>query len=132
MPAGIVVLLAVVSVSGEQIIGFTRRRHELSVLRSQGMSIRQLSKILLTETTLSVIVPPFIYVTAGYTVVMFITKTLGSLDMNIPVSCEVSGLAARFFREDLFMSLIPVLLRGHTRLLLERGHKMIHVLVTAF
>lgn len=86
------VLLAVVSVSGEQMIGFTQRRHELSVLRSQGMSIRQLSKMLLIETALIVMVPVLIFVTAGHIVIMFITKILGSLDMNIPISYDITGL----------------------------------------
>ena len=88
------VMLAVISVSGEQVIGFSQRRHELAVLRSQGMSIGQLSKMLLTETVLTVLVPIIIFVTAGHTVVSFITKALGSLDMNIPISCETSGIAA--------------------------------------
>ena len=86
------VLLAVISVSSEQMIGFTQRRHELAVLRSQGMSIGQLSKMLLIETILTVIVPIFIFLTAGQAVMMFITKTLGSLDMNIPISYNITGL----------------------------------------
>lgn len=87
------VLLAVISVSGEQMIGFTGRRHELAVLRSQGMSVGQLSKMLLTETLLTVLVPILLFISAGHLVVLFITKTLGSLEMNIPISCEKSGLA---------------------------------------
>ena len=86
------VLLAVISVSGEQMIGFTQRRHELSVLHSQGMSIRQLSKMLFIETALTVFVPVLFIVTAGHVVIMFITKTLGSLDMNIPISYDITGL----------------------------------------
>ncbi|WP_295155746.1 ABC transporter permease [uncultured Ruminococcus sp.] len=86
------VLLAVISVSGEQMIGFTQRRHELSVLHSQGMSIRQLSKMLFIETALTVFVPVLFIVTAGHVVIMFITKTLGSLDMNIPISYDINGL----------------------------------------
>ncbi len=87
------VLLAVVSVSGEQMIGFTQRRHELAVLRSQGMSIGQLSKMLLIETALTVTVPILIFVVSGHTVVLFITKTLGSLEMNIPIICDKTRLA---------------------------------------
>ena len=86
------VLLAVISVSSEQMIGFTQRRHELAVLRSQGMSIGQLSKMLLIETVLTVTVPILIFVTAGQAVMMLITKTLGSLDMNIPISYNITGL----------------------------------------
>ena len=86
------VLLAVISVSGEQMIGFTQRRHELSVLHSQGMSIRQLSKMLFIETALTVFVPVLFIVTAGHVVIMFIAKTLGSLDMNIPISYDITGL----------------------------------------
>lgn len=87
------VLLAVISVSGEQMIGFSGRRHELAVLRSQGMSVGQLSKMLLTETALTVLVPILLFISAGHPVVLFITKTLGSLEMNIPISYEKSGLA---------------------------------------
>lgn len=87
------VLLAVISVSGEQMIGFSVRRHELAVLRSQGMSVGQLSKTLLTETVLTVLVPILLFISAGHPVVLFITKTLGSLEMNIPISYEKSGLA---------------------------------------
>ncbi len=86
------VLLAVISVSSEQMIGFTQRKHELAVLRSQGMSIGQLSKMLLIETILTVIVPILLFVTAGQAVMLFITKTLGSLDMNIPISYKITGL----------------------------------------
>lgn len=88
------ILLAVVSVSGEQMIGVTQRRHELAVLRSQGMSISQLSKMLLIETILTVIVPILTFVTAGHMVVLLITKTLSSFDMNIPISYEITKLAA--------------------------------------
>ncbi len=88
------VLLAVISVSGEQMIGFTQRRHELAVLRSLGMSIGQLSKMLFIETVLTVTIPILIFMTAGHTVVMFITEMLGSLEMNIPISYETTGLAA--------------------------------------
>lgn len=87
------VLLAVISVSGEQMIGFSGRRHELAVLRSQGMSVGQLSKMLLTETALTVLVPILLFIGAGHSVVSFITKTLGSLEMNIPISYEKTGLA---------------------------------------
>lgn len=87
------VLLAVVSVSGEQMIGFSQRRHELAVLRSQGMSVGQLSKMLLAETAMTVLLPILLLITAGHTVVMLITQTLGSLDIKIPISCERSGLA---------------------------------------
>ncbi|MBR1752522.1 MAG: ABC transporter permease [Ruminococcus sp.] len=87
------VLLAVISVSGEQVIGFTQRRHELSVLRSQGMSIGQLSKMLLIETSMIVLMPILLFISAGHTVVLFITKTLGGLEMNIPISYEITGLA---------------------------------------
>ena len=87
------VLLAVVSVSGEQMIGFTQRRHELAVLHSRGMSIMQLSKMLLTETIITVTVPILIFVTSGHAVIMFITKTLGILEMHIPISYEITGLA---------------------------------------
>lgn len=93
MLAVIGVQLAVVSVSGEQMIGFTQRRHELAVLRSQGMSIGQLSKMLLIETALTVTVPILIFVVSGHTVVLFITKTLGSLEMNIPIICDKTRLA---------------------------------------
>lgn len=82
-----------ISVSGEQMIGFSGRRHELAVLRSQGMSVRQLSKMLLTETSLTVLVPILLFLGAGHTVVLFITKTLGGLEMNIPISYEKTGLA---------------------------------------
>lgn len=87
------VLLAVISVSGEQMIGFSQCGHELAVLRSQGMSVGQLSKMLLTETVLTVLVPILLFISAGRSVVLFITKTLGSLEMNIPISYEKSGLA---------------------------------------
>lgn len=87
------VLLAVISVSGEQMIGFSGCRHELAVLRSQGMSVGQLSKMLLIETVLTVLVPILLFISAGHPVVLFITKTLGSLEMNIPISYEKSGLA---------------------------------------
>lgn len=87
------VLLSVISASGEQMIGFSGRRHELAVLRSQGMSVGQLSKMLLIETALTVLVPILLFISAGHLVVLFITKTLGSLEMNIPISYQKSGLA---------------------------------------
>lgn len=88
------VLLAVISVSGEQMIGFSGRKHELAVLRSQGMSVGQLSKMLLFETALSLLLPILIFIAAGNFIVLFITKALGSLEMNIPISFEAAGLAA--------------------------------------
>lgn len=87
------VLLAVISVSGEQMIGFEQRRRELAVLRSQGMSIGQLSKMLFIETLLTALFPIGVYLCAGRSVILLITKTLAALDINIPISYERTGIA---------------------------------------
>lgn len=87
------ILLAVISVSGQQMIGFEQRRHELAVLRSQGMSISQLSKMLLCETLLTAVLPVLLYLCTGRFVILIIEQTLSSLDMQIPISYEHLGLA---------------------------------------
>ena len=87
------ILLAVISVSGQQMIGFEQRRHELAVLRSQGMSISQLSKMLLCETLLTAVLPVLLYLCTGRFVILIIEHTLSSLDMQIPISYEHLGIA---------------------------------------
>ena len=87
------ILLAVMSVSGQQMIGFEQRRHELAVLRSQGMSISQLSKMLLCETLLTAVLPVLLYLCTGRFVILIIEQTLSSLDMQIPISYEHLGIA---------------------------------------
>lgn len=87
------ILLAVISVSGQQMIGFEQRRHELAVLRSQGMSISQLSKMLLCETLLTAVLPVLLYLCTGHFVILIIEQTLSSLDMQIPISYEYFGIA---------------------------------------
>jgi ABC-type antimicrobial peptide transport system permease subunit len=88
------VMLAVISVSGQQLIGFEQRRHELAVLRSQGMSIVQISKMLLCETVLTAILPVILYLCTGRFVIKMIAHILSSLDMEIPISFEYQGIAA--------------------------------------
>ena len=87
------ILLAVISVSGQQMIGFEQRKHELAVLRSQGMSISQLSKMLLCETLLTAVLPVLLYLCTGRFVILIIEQTLSSLDMQIPISYEHFGIA---------------------------------------
>lgn len=87
------ILLAVISVSGQQTIGFEQRRHELAILRSQGMSISQLSKMLLCETLLTAVLPVLLYLCTGRFVILIIEHTLSSLDMQIPISYEHLGIA---------------------------------------
>lgn len=87
------ILLAVISVSGQQMIGFEQRKHELAVLRSQGMSISQLSKMLLCETLLTAVLPVLLYLCTGRFVILIIVHTLSSLDMQIPISYEYFGIA---------------------------------------
>lgn len=87
------ILLAVISVSGQQMIGFEQRKHELAVLRSQGMSISQLSKMLLCETLLTAVLPVLLYLCTGRFVILIIEHTLSSLDMQIPISYEYFGIA---------------------------------------
>lgn len=87
------ILLAVISVSGQQMIGFEQRRHELAVLRSQGMSISQLSEMLLCETLLTAVLPVLLYLCTGRFVILIIEQTLSSLDMQIPISYEYLGIA---------------------------------------
>lgn len=87
------ILLAVISVSGQQMIGFEQRKHELAVLRSQGMSISQLSKMLLCETLLTAVLPVLLYLCTGRFVILIIEQTLSSLDMQIPISYEYFGIA---------------------------------------
>lgn len=87
------ILLAVISVSGQQMIGFEQRRYELAVLRSQGMSISQLSKMLLCETLLTAVLPVLLYLCTGRFVILIIEQTLSSLDMQIPISYEYFGIA---------------------------------------
>ena len=87
------ILLAVISVSGQQMIGFEQRKHELAVLRSQGMSISQLSKMLLCETLLTAVLPVLLYLCTGHFVILIIEHTLSSLDMQIPISYEHLGIA---------------------------------------
>ncbi len=87
------ILLAIISVSGQQMIGFEQRKHELAVLRSQGMSISQLSKMLLCETLLTAVLPVLLYLCTGHFVILIIEHTLSSLDMQIPISYEHLGIA---------------------------------------
>ena len=87
------ILLAVISVSGQQMIGFEQRRHELAVLRSQGMSISQLSEMLLCETLLTAVLPVLLYLCTGRFVILIIEQMLSSLDMQIPISYEYLGIA---------------------------------------
>ncbi len=87
------ILLAVISVSGQQMIGFEQRRHELAVLRSQGMSISQLLEMLLCETLLTAVLPVLLYLCTGRFVILIIEQTLSSLDMQIPISYEHLGIA---------------------------------------
>lgn len=86
------VLLAVISVSGQQMTGFEQRRHELAVLRSQGMSHGQLSAMLAAGTAVTVTVPAVLYLGTGWFVMLLIKRTLSSLDMDIPVSCDLRGI----------------------------------------
>ena len=88
------VLLAVISVSGQQSIGFEQRRHELAVLRSQGMSISQLVKMLLCETVLTAFIPLLVCLCSGRFVILMIDQALSSLDMGIPISYEYPETAA--------------------------------------
>lgn len=87
------ILLAVMSVSGQQMIGFEQRKHELAVLRSQGMSISQLSKMLLCETLLTAVLPVLLYLCTGRFVILIIEQTLSSLDMQISISYEYFGIS---------------------------------------
>lgn len=105
------VMLAVISVSGQQLIGFEQRKHELAVLRSQGMSILQLSKMLLCETVLTALLPVLLYLCTGHFVIRIIEQTLYSLDMGIPISYEYNGTAvflAVLAATVIFTVLIPV------------------------
>lgn len=87
------VLLAVISVSGNQMIGFELRRHELAVLRSQGMSVSQLSRMVFCETVFTAAIPAAIYLCFGRIVLKYIELTLSSLDTQIPLSFEAGRIA---------------------------------------
>jgi ABC-type antimicrobial peptide transport system permease subunit len=87
------VMLAVISVSGQQLIGFEQRKHELAVLRSQGMSISQLAEMLICETMLTAVLPVLLYLCTGHFVIRMIEKALSSLDMGIPISFERPEIA---------------------------------------
>lgn len=87
------VLLAMISVSGQQMIGFEQRIHELAVLRSQGMSNGQLSKMLLCETVVTAFIPMLLFLFFGRFVILMIERTLSVLDMGIPISYEYQGIA---------------------------------------
>ncbi|MCR4796449.1 MAG: ABC transporter permease [Ruminococcus sp.] len=106
------VLLAVISVSGQQTIGFEQRRHELAVLRSQGMSISQISKMLICETMLTAFLPVIIYLCIGHFVIMMIARILSELDMKIPISFDYFGIAvflAVMLSSVIMTVLIPIL-----------------------
>ena len=113
------VLLAVISVAGQQMIGFEQRRHELAVLRSQGMSITQLSEMLLCETVLTACLPVLLYLCTGHFVIRMLGQVLSSLDMEIPVSYayqEIAAFLAVMAAAVLLTVLLPVssLKRMHT------------------
>ena len=87
------IMLALISVSGQQLIGFEQRKHELAVLRSQGMNILQLSKMMLCETVLTALLPVLLYLCTGHFAIQMIEQSLSSLDMRIPISYEYKGIA---------------------------------------
>ena len=106
------ILLAVISVAGQQMIGFAQRKHELAVLRSQGMGTWQLSRMMLAETMLTALLPIVLYLCLGHFVIQMIDRALSSLDMKIPISYDHQGIAAFLVimaAAVMFTVLIPVL-----------------------
>lgn len=87
------IVLAVISVSGNQTIGFEQSRHELAILRSQGMSMRQLSEMLILEAAIITVISSLCFAVFGNTVMNMISAILCSLDMNIPVITSPLGVA---------------------------------------
>lgn len=87
------IVLAVISVSGNQTIGFEQSRHELAILRSQGMSMRQLSEMLILQAAIITVISSLCFAVFGNTVMNMISAILCSLDMNIPVITSPLGVA---------------------------------------
>lgn len=109
--AALGILLAVISVCGNQTIGFAQRKHELAVFRSQGMSIGQLSKMLFTEALLTATVPVAVLAAAGNAVMAMIVRILDSLALHVPISyapAELLVLVGIMAAAVVMTSLIPV------------------------
>lgn len=87
------IVLAVISVSGNQTIGYEQSKHELAVLRSQGMSMRQLSEMLIWEAAVITVISSLCFAIFGNIVINMISAILCSFDMNIPVAIEPVGVA---------------------------------------
>lgn len=114
--AALGMLLAIISICGSQTIGFTQRKHELAVLRSQGMSIVQLSEMLVIEAVMTAAVPVFVFAAAGHTVTALLTRILGSVGLNIPVSYKPIGLVmfiAIMVAAVIMTALIPICSLGN-------------------
>lgn len=88
------IALAVISASGNQTIGYEQSRHELAVLRSQGMSIRQLSVMLILEAAVTAVISSLCFVILGNVVMNMISEILGLFDINIPLAASPLGVGA--------------------------------------
>ena len=86
--------LAVISSAGNQTLGFEQRKHELAVLRACGMDMRQLSRMLLAETILSVLIADIGFLLAGGCILNMLAKVLRTLEFDIPIHYETGKLAA--------------------------------------
>lgn len=86
------VILAMISLAGNQTIGFDQRKRELAALRSYGMSLRQLSRMLLAETLFSALISAAVFAASGRAVVEILAGVLGTLELNIPIYYEAGTL----------------------------------------
>lgn len=88
------IVLAVISASGNQTIGYEQSRRELAVLRSQGMSIRQLSVTLILEAAVTAVISSLCFVIFSNIVMNMISEILCSFDINIPLAASPLGVGA--------------------------------------
>lgn len=88
------ILLAVISASGNQFIGYEQRKHELAVQRAQGISIGQLSRMLILEAAVTATISADCFAVFGSIVMEMIRAILSTLDINIPIVASPLGVLA--------------------------------------
>lgn len=105
------IALAVISVIGNQSIGFEQRKREFAVLYSAGMSRRQLIQMIITELAALAVVSTIISVLSGTVIVKSLSWLLVVLELSIPVFFYVDEILifiAVLFAVIMFTGMIPV------------------------
>ena len=105
------IALAVISVIGNQSIGFEQRKREFAVLYSAGMSRRQLIQMIITELAALAVVSTIISVLSGTVIVKSLSWLLVVLELSIPAFFYVDEILifiAVLFAVIMFTGMIPV------------------------